>query len=63
MLLANRRASRLSHCTGTGGYSKPAPGPLILKSVEMVLMLEWIVEVKTGLCSLMMDTKGRIFND
>lgn len=39
MLLAKRRASRFSHCTGSGGYSKPTPGPLILKLVKMVLIL------------------------
>lgn len=41
MLLAKRSASRLSHCTGWGGYSKPTPGPLIVKLVKMMLMLIW----------------------
>lgn len=44
MLLAKRRASRLSHCTGSGGYSKPTPGPLMLKLVKMVLILIWSAE-------------------
>jgi hypothetical protein len=30
MLLAKRRTSRFSHVTSYGGYSNPAPGPLIL---------------------------------
>lgn len=31
MLAANKRASRLSHVASFAGYSKPTPGPLMMK--------------------------------
>ena len=39
MLLANRRASRLSHETSWGSYSKPAPGPLMVGKVADVKLV------------------------
>jgi len=51
MLLAKRRISRFNHVTSYGGYSNPAPGPLIL-SVYFISVKNYLVlKKKLEMCS------------
>lgn len=38
---AKSRASRFSHATSVGGYSKPAPGPDMMMMMMMMTMGAW----------------------